>query len=72
MNKTNLPPRARYCLAFIKSFTKQNGYPPSVREIRDAMGLKSVNGAVCHLKWLEKNGWIARTGKTARSIVVLP
>ena len=50
---------------YILSFTNQHGYPPSVREIACAVGLKSPSTVHFHLKALEEAGVISRgTGKT--------
>ncbi len=72
MDKKPLPPRARYCLAFIKSYINQHQFPPSMREIKAAMGLKSISGVTEHLGWLERNGWITRSKGKYRSIVIVP
>ena len=39
---------------FLKDFTSQKGYPPTVREICKAVGLKSTSSVHGHLKQLEK------------------
>jgi repressor LexA len=50
---------------FLTQFTAENGYPPSVREIAAAVGLKSPSTVHFHLKALEEAGAINRdTGKT--------
>lgn len=50
---------------YVRSFTAENGYPPSVREIAAAVGLKSPSTVHFHLKALEEAGVINRgTGKT--------
>lgn len=50
---------------YLRQFTAQNGYPPSVREIAAAVGLKSPSTVHFHLKALEEAGAITRgTGKT--------
>ena len=48
-----LSPKQTRIYEFILSFTEQNGYPPSVREIADAVGLKSPSTVHFHLKSLE-------------------
>ncbi len=53
----------------INSITTQ-GYPPTVRELRDKLGVSSIRGASIHLDALERKGYIKRTGK-ARGIRVL-
>lgn len=50
---------------YLRQFTAENGYPPSVREIAAAVGLKSPSTVHFHLKALEEAGVINRgTGKT--------
>lgn len=58
---------------FILSFTNENGYPPSVREIAEAVGLKSPSTVHFHLKSLEEAGVITRgAGKTRAITAVHP
>lgn len=54
----------------ICTFTKKAGYPPTVREIGKAVGLKSPAAVQYHLDELESVGLIRRYGK-ARTLVVL-
>src|SRR2546430_345570 len=44
------------------------GFPPTIRDIGTAFAIKSPNGVMCHLKALEKKGFITREGKSARAI----
>jgi repressor LexA len=44
------------------------GYPPTIRDIGTAFDIRSPNGVMCHLKALEKKGFIVRDGKSARAI----
>jgi repressor LexA len=53
---------------FIKREIHTRGYPPTVRDIGEAFGIKSPNGVMCHLKALEKKGLIQRVGFSARAI----
>ena len=55
---------------FIVSFSNQNGYPPSVREIGEHVGLKSPSTVHFHLKGLEEAGLIARAEGRTRAITV--
>lgn len=57
-------------LDFITDFTAQQGYPPSVREIGDAMGLKSPSTVHAHLKRLQDLGCIAKNDRKTRAITV--
>ena len=45
-------------LAFIRNQIQTRGYPPSVREIANAVGLKSTSTVHGHLQRLEKKGLI--------------
>ena len=47
-------------LEFIRSEIEQKGYPPSVREICSAVGLKSTSSVHAHLTQLEKKGLLRR------------
>jgi repressor LexA len=60
--------RAREILAFIKRFSRDNGYPPTIREIGDAFAISSTNGVRYYLNLLEKSGHVKRTGKLSRGI----
>ena len=55
---------------FIVSFSNQNGYPPSVREIGEHVGLKSPSTVHFHLKGLEEAGLIAKAEGKTRAITV--
>lgn len=58
-------------LNFIKDNILQKGYPPSVREICDAVKLKSTSSVHSHLETLEKNGYIRRDPTKPRTIEIL-
>ena len=55
-------------LDYIEKITRQKGYPPSVREICDATGLKSTSTVHGHLIRLQKKGLIARDSMKPRAI----
>ena len=57
-------------LEYIERTTRQKGYPPSVREICDATGLKSTSTVHGHLIRLEKKGLIARDSMKPRAISI--
>ena len=57
-------------LAYIEAATLQNGYPPSVREICDATGLKSTSTVHGHLIRLEKKGLLNRNSMKPRAISI--
>ena len=58
-------------LDFLKYETKQNGYPPTVREICNAVGLSSTSTVHAHLETLERKGYIRRTPGRNRSTEIL-
>lgn len=57
-------------LEYIERSTHENGYPPSVREICEAIGLKSTSTVHGHLVRLEKKGKLNRTSMRPRAITV--
>jgi repressor LexA len=65
----NLTPRQEEVLDFILETLQGRGYPPSVREVCEALGLSSTRGALRHLEALEKKGCISRA-PGARAIQV--
>lgn len=56
---------------FIRTYTTEHGYPPSVREIGAAVGLASPSTVHMHLKVLEEHGLIRRDSKKPRTIEVV-
>lgn len=58
-------------LEFIKREIRDKGYPPSVREICSAVGLKSTSTVHGHLERLEKKGFIRRDPTKPRAIEVM-
>src|SRR5437868_4763716 len=53
---------------FITHRIDERGYPPTIRDIGKEFDIKSPNGVMCHLKALEKKGFIIRDGNSARAI----
>lgn len=60
--------RARKILTFIQRFTRDNGYPPTIREIGEAFAISSTNGVRYYLTLLEKGGHLTRKGGISRGI----
>ncbi|HHT57106.1 transcriptional repressor LexA [Herbinix luporum] len=58
-------------LEFIKSQIINKGYPPAVREICEAVKLKSTSSVHSHLESLEKNGYIRRDPSKPRAIEII-
>ena len=57
-------------LEYIKDCILKKGYPPAVREICDAVHLKSTSSVHAHLETLEKNGFIRRDPTKPRAIEI--
>lgn len=68
---TDLSNRQKAILNFIKSEVREKGYPPSVREIGEAVGLASSSTVHGHLARIEKKGYIRRDPTKPRAIEVL-
>lgn len=60
--------RQRRILEVIRSFTAEQGYPPSVREIGERVGLSSSSTIHAHLKALERRGMISRDPTKPRAL----
>ncbi|MBR2934431.1 MAG: transcriptional repressor LexA [Oscillospiraceae bacterium] len=65
-----LTARQQQIYDYILSFTAEKGYPPSVREIGDALDLKSPSTVHFHLKGLEEAGMINKAEGKTRAISV--
>ena len=60
--------RQQRILAVIRQFTAEQGYPPSVREIGERVGLSSSSTIHAHLKTLERRGLISRDPTKPRAL----
>ena len=58
-------------LKYIKEQILKKGYPPAVREICEAVNLKSTSSVHAHLETLEKNGYIRKDPTKPRAIEIL-
>ena len=65
-----LTPKQQQIYDYILSFTSQHGYPPSVREIGAAVGLKSPSTVHFHMKGLEEAGVIVKAEGKTRAITI--
>ena len=63
--------KQREILEFIKHEILNKGYPPAVREICEAVHLKSTSSVHSHLETLEKNGYIRRDPTKPRAIEIM-
>jgi repressor LexA len=55
-------------LQYIESSIAQRGYPPTLREIGNFMGIRSTNGVNDHLRALERKGYLAREDMKSRAL----
>jgi repressor LexA len=67
---TKLTPKQQQIYDYIQSFTAQHGYPPSVREIGAALGLKSPSTVHFHIKGLEEAGVLVKAEGKTRAITL--
>lgn len=65
-----LTPRQRKVLEVIRNWVKDFGYPPSVREIGDAVGLTSTSSVHHQLRALERKGYLRRDPNRTRAVDV--
>lgn len=66
-----LTPRQQSIFDFIKDEVGKRGYPPSVREIGEAVGLRSSSTVHAHLEKLEQKGYIRRDPTKPRAIEII-
>lgn len=59
-------------LEIIENTRAARGYSPTIREIGDALDIKSTNGVNDHLKALERKGCLTRAEMMSRTMVVTP
>lgn len=71
MSKGKISDKQRQILEYIKSEILAKGYPPAVRDICQAVDLKSTSSVHAHLETLEKNGYIRRDPTKPRAIEIL-
>ena len=71
MNNGRITPKQQEILNFMKARILEKGYPPSVREICEAVSLKSTSSVHAHLETLEKNGYIRRDPAKPRAIEIM-
>lgn len=66
----DLTARQRQVLVFISEYLAEKGYPPSVREIGEAVGLTSSSTVHLHLSTLQKKGYLRRDPTKPRAIEI--
>ncbi len=67
-DKEPLTDRQKQVLEFIGRSIERRGYPPTLREIGEHMGIRSTNGVNDHLKALEKKGYLEREDLKSRAL----
>ncbi len=71
MPQGKISAKQQQILEFIKEEILKKGYPPAVREICEAVHLKSTSSVHSHLETLEKNGYIRRDPTKPRAIEIV-
>jgi repressor LexA len=66
--RDELTDRQKEVLDYIQESISGRGYPPTLREIGERMGIRSTNGVNDHLKALEKKGYLAREDLKSRAL----
>lgn len=66
--KAELTERQQQVLDFIRGCLEERGFPPTLREIGQHMGIRSTNGVNDHLKALERKGYLVREGLKSRAL----
>lgn len=67
-----LTERQKMVLDFIQSSIENHGYPPTLREIGNFMGIRSTNGVNDHLRALERKGYLRREDMKSRALRPTP
>lgn len=63
-----LTQRQKMVLEFIQNTISADGYPPTLREIGNFMGIRSTNGVNDHLRALERKGYLTRKDMKSRTL----
>ena len=71
MGDSKLSAKQKEILEYIKSVILEKGYPPTVRDICEAVGLKSTSSVHAHLSTLETKGYIRRDPTKPRAIEIM-
>ena len=71
MSYCRITDKQREILEYIKKEILNRGYPPTVRDICEAVNLKSTSSVHSHLETLEKNGYIRRDPTKPRAIEIV-
>ena len=71
MSYGKITEKQREILEYLKQEIINRGYPPSIREICEAVSLKSTSSVHSHLESLEKNGYIRKNPTKTRAIEII-
>lgn len=71
ISSRKITPKQEQILEFIKDTILKKGYPPTVRDICEAVDLRSTSSVHSHLETLEKNGYIKRDPTKPRAIEII-
>ncbi|MCB9667632.1 MAG: transcriptional repressor LexA [Myxococcales bacterium] len=67
-----LTERQQKVLEFIRDSIQQQGFPPTLREIGNQLGIRSTNGVNDHLRALERKGFLTRMDMKSRTLKLTP
>lgn len=68
--ESNLTEKQQRLLKYIKSYTSSRSYPPSLREMADHMGIRSLSGVHQQLSVLQRKGYIERDSSRRRNVQI--
>lgn len=68
MTNRPLTRKQKKVLTFVRKYLSKNQYPPTMREIGDSLGLRSINGVSEHLFRLERKGYLQLVPRISRGI----
>lgn len=71
MKRVKIDDKIENVLKFIKSYSKKNGFPPSVREIGAELSIKSTATTYYYIEKLIQNGYLKKTKSKNRAIEVI-
>jgi repressor LexA len=66
-DKPSLTPRQQQIYDFISERIHEWGFPPTIREIGEHLGIRSTNGVADHLKALKRKGYLQQQGSKSRT-----
>ena len=64
-----LTKRQQQVFDFIEDKIEEWGYPPTIREIGEHLGIRSTNGVADHLKALKRKGYLQQRGQKSRTLI---